>query len=312
MTEGGSSRRKRGINANAYVFVGLSLLSFLVLLFSARSFVVDFSDMGLSMYSGLRGSIHSFSSFISRTVFSIRELTALREQYDELTERMVRYEQLEQNAAEIRRENSRLREQLGFSQTLMYRHFAAEIIGRDPDNLFSAYVINKGRRNGITTNMPVITYRGGTRTLVGKIVQSAQVESMVTPLYDAGSFVSCRLGESRIEGIVEGQGRPESPLLMRFVRRRNNEEISVGEPVVTSGLGGVYPPGIIVGRVSKILYNDTDTSIEIEVESTTDFSLLEYVFVIDVQSIPERNGPSASAENPVMEASNEEAGSVDG
>ncbi|MDR2182198.1 MAG: rod shape-determining protein MreC [Treponema sp.] len=279
----GEKTRRRG-SADAYVFIGLTLISFSALLFSARSFVVEFSDMGLSMYTGLRGSIHSLSTFISRTVFSIRELATLKEQYDELTGRMVRYEQLERNAAEIRQENSRLREQLGFSQILEYRHFAAEIIGRDPDNLFLDYVINKGTRSGIGTNMPVITYHGGTQTLVGKVAQAAYAESLVMPLYDTNCYVSCRLGESRIEGIVEGQGGAESPLLMRFVRGRSREEIAIGEPVVTSGLGGVYPPGIMVGRVSRILYQDTDTSIEIEVESTTDFSRLEYVFVIDAKS----------------------------
>jgi rod shape-determining protein MreC len=281
--ESGAENRRR-INFDAYVFAVLSLLSFVVLLFSVRSFFVDFRDMGLSVYSGIRGSVHEISSFVSRTVNSIQELTDLNREYAELSERIARYEQLERSAADIRQENERLREQLGFAQTIRYRYVASEIIGYDPNNLFSAFVINKGKKHGIAGNMPVIAYQNGTETLIGKVVQTAQFESLVMPLYDTGSFISARLAESRFEGIVEGQGRPETPLLMRFLRGRARDEINVGELVVSSGLGGVYPPGITLGRVGRILYQESGTSIEIEIDSIADFSRLEYVFVIDVLS----------------------------
>jgi len=272
-------RKKRRFNI--YIFAFLSFVSLLLLFFSSRTVVMDFKDMGLSTYSGLRQSVHKLQSFITGTVLSIQELAVLKEQYDELAERITRYEQLERSAADIRQENNRLREQLGFSQILTYRYIAAEIIGRDPDNLFSSLVVNRGKKSGVTSNMPVIAYQNGVETLVGKVVRTARVESLVMPLYDSTSYISARLAESRIEGIVEGQGSPDVPLLLRFVRRRTRGEISIGEPVVTSGLGGVYPPGIILGRVSRVLYQDNDTSIEIEIESSTDFSRLEYVFVID-------------------------------
>lgn len=253
---------------------------------------MDVKDAGLSMYSGLRASIYRLRSFVSGTVLSIQELATLKEQYDELAERISRYEQLERTAADIRQENNRLREQLDFSQGITYRHIAAEIIGNDPDNLFSALVINKGRKDGIAVNMPVIAYQKNEKTLasdlapagtvlVGKVVQAAQFESLVMPLYDSTSYISARLGESRMEGIVEGQGSPDAPLLLRFVRRQTRGEIGIGEQVITSGLGGVFPSGILLGRVSRVLYQDTDTSIEIELESSADFSRLEYVFVID-------------------------------
>jgi rod shape-determining protein MreC len=239
--------------------------------------------------------------FISGTILSIQELAVLKEQYDELSGRLSRYEQLEKTAADIRQENNRLREQLGFSQDISYRHIAAEIIGNDPDNLFSALVINKGKKDGIAANMPVIAFQKNDKTrtsdmaptgtvLVGKVVQAAQFESLVMPIYDSTSNISSRLGESRIEGIVEGQGSPDAPLLLRFVRRQTRGEISIGEQVITSGLGGVFPSGILLGRVSRVLYQDTDTSIEIELESSADFSRLEYVFVIDAHSPSQNRG----------------------
>ncbi|MDR0472285.1 MAG: rod shape-determining protein MreC [Treponema sp.] len=287
--------KKRRTNTALYIFIILCLISSAMLFLSARNIAATVKESGLTMYSGLRASIYRLKSFVSGTVLSIQELAILKDQYDELANRISRYEQLEKTAAGIRQENNRLREQLDFSQDISYRHIAAEIIGNDPDNLFSALVINKGKKDGITVNMPVIAYQKNEKTrssdmaptgtvLVGKVVRTAQFESLIMPLYDSASYISSRLGESRIEGIVEGQGSADIPLLLRFVRRQTRGEISIGEQVITSGLGGVFPSGILLGRVSRVLYQDTDTSIEIELESSADFSRLEYVFVIDTHA----------------------------
>ncbi|MDR2029671.1 MAG: rod shape-determining protein MreC [Treponema sp.] len=287
----GDRKQKKRVNADAYVFAALSLVSFSVLLFSARSSVIDFKNMGLSLFSGIRGGIHGVSSFVSRTILSIQELATLRREYAELTGRMTRYEQIERSAAEIRQENNRLREQLGFSEVLRFRHIPAELIGRDPDNLFSAFVVNKGKQDGVANNMPVIAYQDGIQALAGKVIQAGQFESLVMPVYDMSFYVSARLSESRYEGLVEGQGRPEAPLLMRLIRKRARDEINFGDIIVTSGMGGLYPAGINIGRVSRILYEEYETSMEVELEASIDFSRLEYVFVIDVE-------PRRGAESP--------------
>jgi rod shape-determining protein MreC len=282
---GGKKRSKTRLSAVLYVFVALMLVSCSLLLFSTRSFVVDFKDMGLSVFSGIRGGIYEVSSHISRTVLSIRELATLRREYNELIERVTRYEQLERNAAEILQENARLREQLGFSYSLNYRHIPAELIGRDPDNLFSALVINKGRHSGVANNMAVIAWQNGVQGLVGKVIQAGQFESLVMPLYDVSSFVSSRLAVSRYEGIVEGQGNPDALLRMRFINKRARDEIDYGDLVVTNGMGGVYPSGITVGRVSGVHYQEYEISMEVELEPVIDFSRLEYVFVIEPKVI---------------------------
>jgi rod shape-determining protein MreC len=277
--EGRKKSRVR-LGATAYVFVALVVGSFSLLLFSTRSFIVDVRDMGLSVFSGMRGGIYEVSSLVSRTVLSVKELATLRREYAELTDRITRYEQLERNAAEIRQENTRLREQLGFSQSLNYRHIPAEIIGRDPDNLFSALVINKGRHAGVENNMAVIAYQDGSQGLVGKVIQAGQFESLVMPVYDLSSFAASRFAVSRYDGIVEGQGSPDLPLRMRFIQKRARDEISRGDVIVSNGMGGVYPGGITLGRVSAIIYQENEISMEVELESVIDFSRLEYVFVI--------------------------------
>jgi rod shape-determining protein MreC len=274
-------KQKGRANTDLLVFIVLMLVSFSVLFLSAQSFVAEFKTLGLSAFSGLRGGIHEVTSFVSRTALSVQELAKLRQEYAELTERVARYEHLERNAAGVLQENRRLREQLGFSQELEYRHILAELIGWDPNNLFSAFVINKGSLAGVKANMPVIAYQNGTQGLAGKVIQAGAFESLVMPLYDVSSFVSSRLSDSRYEGIAEGQGSPDNPLIMRFIQKQARDEISIGEMVVTSGLGGVYPSGISIGRVSAIHYQENEISMEVELDASIDYSRLEYVFVID-------------------------------
>ena len=280
MKTGAEKKQKGRPGADFYVFIALLLISFLTLFFSSRNILVDVKNAGLTMFSGLRGGIHEVSSAASRTVLSVRELANLRKEYNELAGRISRYEQLERTSAEIRQENTRLREQLGFSQNIRYRHIPAEIIGRDPDNLFSAFVINKGTYANAAVDMPVIAYQNGTQGLVGKIIHTGVFESLVMPLYDSRCFVPSRLAESRYEGIVEGQGNVESSLMMRFINKRAKDEINIGEMIVSSGMGVIFPPGINIGRVNRINYREDELSMEVELESSIDFSRLEYVFII--------------------------------
>ncbi|HCC36925.1 MAG TPA: rod shape-determining protein MreC [Treponema sp.] len=278
--EGGGRFAKNRFSATAYVFAVLMVFSFSLLLFSVRGFADNLKGLGFSLFSGVRGGIHGVSSFVSRTALSVKELADLRQEYAELVDRVARYEQLERSAAEIGQENIRLREQLKFSQTLRYRHIPAEFIGRDPDNLFSALVINKGRHSGVYDGMAVIAWQDGVQALVGKVIQAGAFESLVMPLYDTTSFISSRLAVSRYEGIVEGTGSPSSPLVMRFIQKRARDDLNHGDMVVSSGIGGVYPAGINIGRVSALVYQDYETSMQVELEPAIDFSRLEYVFVI--------------------------------
>jgi len=280
-----NQRGRRGLEL--YVFFALALISFFTLFFSSRAAFVEFKSLGLTMFSGIRGGINEISSTVSQTVLSVQELSSLRREHIELVERLARYAQLERTSVEIIQENIRLREQLGFSQSLRHRHIPARLIGRDPNNLFSAFVINKGTRAGVEVNMPVIAFHGGTQGLVGKVIHSGAFESLVMPLYDARCFVASRLAESRYEGIVEGRGNPRSSLLMRYIIGRARDAISVGDMVVTSGMGGIYPPGINIGRVIRIHYEETELSMEIELEPVVDFFRVEYVFVIHTVEDPD-------------------------
>ncbi|MDR0643723.1 MAG: rod shape-determining protein MreC [Treponema sp.] len=272
---------KRVFKAERAVFCLLFFVSLLLLFFSTRIFVANFKDAGLSFFLGARNGVHKIAGTISDMALAIKEIAVLREEYAELTDRIARYEELERNASEILSENQRLREQLDFARTVTYKNIPVKIIGRDPDNLFSALVINKGAHSGVSENMPVIAFQNGTQALVGKVIKAGLFESMVMPLFDPRSFVAARFAYSRYEGIVGGQGGIDKPLVMRFIQKRARNELNFGDVVVSSGMGGIYPPDVNIGRVSNILYQESEISMQVELEPSVDFSRLEYVFVVN-------------------------------
>jgi rod shape-determining protein MreC len=278
-------KKGRGLKSNVppdiYVFAALMLVSFSLLLFSTRNLMMSLQDAGLSVFSGVRGRVDDISSIVSQAVLSIQELARLKAENAELRENLARLERLERSAAEISQENDRLKEQLGFIQNSGYRHIAAKLIGRDPDNLFSALVINKGRHSGVEKEMVVIAWQRDSQALVGKVIYARDFESLVMPLYDASLQVAARFAASRYEGITEGQGDPESVLRMRFITKRARDEINYGDLVVSSGMGGIYPPNLNIGRVSGVSFREYETSMEVDIEPLIDFSRLEYVFVIE-------------------------------
>ena len=118
------------------------------------------------------------SSFVSRTILSVRELSNLRQEHAELIRQLERYEELERSNVEINQENIRLREQLEFARTLRYRRIPAQISGRDPNNLFSAVVINKGSYSGVSNNMVVVAWQDGIQALVGKVILTGLLKAL--------------------------------------------------------------------------------------------------------------------------------------
>ena len=271
-------------NITIFVFVFLFIISSVMLLLSSRNFIFDIQNAGLSLFSGVRGGIHEVTSFVERSILSIKELSNLRKEHADLLKQLDKFQELERSNAEIYQENIRLREQLDFSRTLRYRRIPAQISGRDPDNLFSAIVINKGSHSGVANNMTVVAWQNGIQALVGKVIQAGILESIVMPVFDINSLVSSRFSVSRYEGIVEGQGNTEASLIMRFVPKRAREDINIGDIIVTSGMGGIYPAGINIGRVAGVNVPEYETTLEVEVNPMIDFSRLEYVFVIEAET----------------------------
>ncbi|AGT44260.1 rod shape-determining protein MreC [Treponema pedis] len=276
-------KRSFKLNIEAFVLIVLLSVSSVFLAFSGGSFILNFKQIGFSVSSGTEKAVYNISSFIGESVAAVRELWELKSKYAELTKQLEKYELLERSNADIRRENEQLRSLLKFADSIRITNIPSEIIGYDPNALYSSMIINRGAKHGIRKDMPVIAFQNGNMALVGKIVQVGRASSMIIPVYDYRCFVAAKTDSAKHRGIVNGQGSADSPLIMKYIKKRAADDIKVGDKIVTSGFdeSSLFPKNIPIGFVSKIKIQDYDTFLELSVEPIIDFSCLEYVFVID-------------------------------
>jgi rod shape-determining protein MreC len=171
-------------------------------------------------------------------------------------------------------ENERLRQALKFqrSQTQQQK-ILAEIIGRDPDQLLNVLVLNVGQDRGIEKEWPVVSSKG----LVGHIVEVGPHSSIVQLILRSGGGISALVQERRAKGIATWV----HDRLFKLEWVDENKEIHTGDRVITSGLGGRFLKGIVVGSVSQVQRPKRDPLFqEVFLTSEVDFWNLEEVFVL--------------------------------
>ncbi len=215
-------------------------------------------------------------------LLALREVEVLRAKVKELEELAdaLMVENVHLSEAEI--ENRLLREELQFKEAnplygtrgalVIGRQLKAEVIGRDPSNLSYHLLIDQGSQNGVSEGMPVVTARG----LVGRVSEVGTDWARVLLITDPASSVNALVQKSRATGMV--QGRLGQNLLMRFIPWE--DEVSVGDLILTSGLGGNLPKGLVIGQVTSVRRRDFQMHQEAEVKPTVDFNRLEIVTVI--------------------------------
>lgn len=280
-----TSKHSFRFGLSEFVFAVLVLLSGILLALNSGGFVVNFQKVGFTALSSVQKGVTAVTSGIGNTFNAVRELSRLKEENRELTERLKNYQYLQRNNSEINKENERLKEQLGFSLSLKEKNYPAQIIGRNPDSLYSSFTINKGSRSGIKKNMPVLAVQNGIVGLIGKVVTVGSGTSLVMPIYDTKCYISARIQNTRDIGLLNGLGSADAPLAMRYIKKRVLDELSIGDMIVTSGENGNYVQDIPIGTISKISVVDYDSSLNIEVTPVIDFGRIENVVVTDLKEV---------------------------
>jgi rod shape-determining protein MreC len=284
--EGFFGRHRKGATLGVLVLVSL-----VCLMISNRTVVLRPKEIGLSVAGFFQKGFTGLFTWFGDTAGSIGQLREAREQLAAAQARLEQMDQATREVLELRRQNAALKEQLDFAQVLAPDRIAAEVIARDTDNLFSTITINKGSRQGVKKGMPVVAWQGDIEGLVGKVVLVGPGTSQILPLYDPQCIVSSRVDTTRDEGLVSGQGRDRGTIVMNYVKKIAKDKIGYGDLVVSSGLGGVYPRGINIGRIRDITAPAYETSLVLQVQPIIDFDRLEYLFLVG----PESDAQAAAA-----------------
>jgi rod shape-determining protein MreC len=168
-------------------------------------------------------------------------------------------------------ENERLRSLLHFSQDFSYDLLPVRVIAQDPSPAQKSIVVSAGKKDSIAMWMPLIDERG----VAGKVIQVMHHISLVQLLKDPSNRTSVLLSKTRAIGILETENGTDF-----FIRCRSHEPIENGDTIVTSGLGGIYPRGLMVGTVKKISEIRDPLFKQIHVALSVDFDHLEELFVM--------------------------------
>lgn len=256
------------------MLAGALLLASLGLVLIGQAGMVDpVRDLAFRAVTGVQRSI-------STAFFNIRDfLTAPRN----LQELIQKNSQLEERVAQLEAEVVTLRDQaaevdalralLGAAaQAPENRYLAANVIGRDTSPFLQYLILDRGSDAGVRRGMPVVNENG----LVGRIMEVSATASKLQLITDPNSAVNARIQESRAEGILVGRQTGDLELLYLS----QDITVTVGETIVTSGLGGGFPPEILIGRVVSVRRRDYELYQTAIIEPRSDFSRLEMVLII--------------------------------
>jgi rod shape-determining protein MreC len=199
-------------------------------------------------------------------------LVNLREENRRLRERMETLEREKQRHEEMIAASTRLAELLNLKETLDDPVTGAQVIGVDPTGWFRSVIVNKGKLDGVRVDMPVVSARG----VVGRIVSVSPHYAKVLLIIDQNSAVDILVQRSRDRGMVKGMFTE----VCRVDYLVSTSDVAVGDVVITSGLGGVFPKGLLVGQVTSVDETPGELFKEVLVKPAVDFSRLEEVLIL--------------------------------
>jgi rod shape-determining protein MreC len=194
-----------------------------------------------------------------------------RENVD-LRNKLAKLQMENQKIPELEHENKRLKTILSLMEQRPKTMIAARVVGEDIKNWFKCIILDKGKSSGITIKMPVITPSG----LVGQVVEADRWVTKVMVINDTNSSVDVYVEGRNTRGILEGTG--QTVLKLKYIRK--NDEIEIGDKIITSGKDGIYPKGLAAGIVTTVNRGKPGIFSEIEVMPFNNFNILEEVLVL--------------------------------
>lgn len=206
-----------------------------------------------------------FFSWMSDLGVSRGQLSELRDQNKELRARVVALE-------ETRLDNKRLSDLINSTNAQGYKGVTATVIGLPPSAWNQVIIVDKGSKDGIEINMPVL----GPYGLLGQVIEVGPTYSRIRLLTDQKSGVASLIQRGRKTGITKGS--ISGDLMLDFISA--DSTVTAGDVVLTSGLGGVYPKGLLIGEVLEVSKETNALYKSIKLTPANDASTVENVLIL--------------------------------
>ena len=257
-----------------FLLLGCLLTAILILIISmaGRKEFTSLHKLGLEVIGPVQSAISKASNYAGGFRKKYVDLLHVREENEQLRQELFQYKAANIEYREALATNVRLQKLLDLKESLPPPTLTAEIVGKDPSLWFRTFTINRGSSDGVQKGMPVVTVEG----VVGQVLTSSPNYSKVLLATDPNSAVDVITQKTRVHGIVKGLGRDAFGL--NYVLK--SAVVEKEDFVLTSGLGGVFPKGLMVGTVSEITKSRRGMFQKIEIMPAVDFSQLEHLIII--------------------------------
>jgi len=257
------------------------LLSVAMALFSLHLALTDRRDMTRGFV--LKEVLSAMASPLQRAVLASQHaikgvwsdyiyLVEVKDENDILKKKLQMLEQENNFLKEDINQNARLKQVLAYKENAGFSTIAASIKGLDLDSWTKTITINKGSEEGVIKDQSVISPLG----VVGRVIEVNSHSAKVLVNLDVRSDIDVLVQRSRVKGVVEGTGG--DALVLKYIRQA--DDVQVGDQVLTSGLSGTFPKGLVVGEVTKIEKSNENFFKYVEVRPKMDIQRLEEVLLI--------------------------------
>lgn len=225
--------------------------------------------------------------FVTGVFDNIDSLINTFEENRLLKARLEEFAGVQAEVTDLRSENEELKELVDKEEDLReYNPIQAVVIARNPDQWEEKIILNRGTNHGVKENMAVMTAGGliGKVTIVTPTTSTVELVTTQNPNYRVSAMV---LGEDDVFGLIEGYDAERRELLLK--RIDFSVDLKEGDQVVSSGLGGIFPKGIVIGEITEVTIDEFGLTKLAYVKPAADFSMLNHVVIAD-RLVPEVDG----------------------
>ena len=222
-------------------------------------------------------------NYIKENIKEYKKLKDVNKNNNILETSIDRIDSIEAENIELRRQLETLKEELNINYTLSdYEYLNATVVSRNVGYWHNKITINKGTYNGVEKDMVVISSKG----LIGKVIKTSTFTSdvrLITTSYTSNKIsVHISNGDNNLYGLINSYDYNKNVLELEGIS--NTKDVNIGDYVYTSGLGGVFPTGILIGIVEEITTDSYDLAKIIKVKPSADFNDINYVSILKRKS----------------------------
>lgn len=225
-------------------------------------------------------------NYISNKISEYKKLKSVNKDNAVLETSIDRVSSIESENIELRRQLDELKKELNIDYTLVdYEYLNATVVSRNVGFWYNTITIDKGSYNGVEKDMVVINSKG----LIGRIIRTSAFTSDVRLITtsDTNNKISVHIsnGDNDLYGLINNYNYSDNLLEVEGIS--NTKDVTIGDYVYTSGLGGIFPSGILIGTVSEISTDSYDLAKIIKVVPSADFTDINYVSILKRKSVEE-------------------------